>query len=49
MEIKSNSDDELPLIKTIETPCMIIVVRVDFLEINKYYPKFFLDECLYKL
>ena len=49
MKIKFNSDDELPLNKTIEIPSMTIVVRAIFHEINKYYPKVFLDECLYKI
>ena len=49
MKIKFNSDDELPLNKTIETPSMIIVVRAVFHENNKDYPLVFLDECLYKL
>ena len=42
MKIKFNSDDELPLNKT-------IAVRSVFHENNKYYPQVFLDECLYKL
>ena len=49
MKIKFNSDDELPLNKTIEIPVMVIVVRVIFYENNKYYPQVFLDECLYKI
>ena len=49
IKIKFNSGDELPLNKTIEIPSMIIVVRAVFHEKNKYYPQFFLDECLYKL
>ena len=49
MKIKVNSGDALPLSKTIEIPNMIIVVRAIFHENNKYYPHFFLDECLYKL
>ena len=28
---------------------MAIVVRAVFPENNKYYPQFFLDECLYKI
>ena len=48
MKIKFNSDDELPLNKTIETPTMTIVVRAIFLENNEYYPHVFLDECLYE-
>ena len=49
MKIKFSSDDELPLNKTIEIFCMIIVVRAVFKENNKYYPQVFLDEYLYKL
>ena len=49
MKIKFDSDDELPLNKTIEIPSMIIVVKVAFHENKKYYPKVLLDECLYKL
>ena len=49
MKIKFNSDDELPLNKTIEIPTMTIVVRAVFHENNKYYPQVFLDEYLYKL
>ena len=48
MEIKFNSDDELPLNKPIEFPTMTIVVRAVFHENNKYYPQVFLDEYLYK-
>ena len=48
-KIKLNSDDDLPLNKMIEIPSMIIVVTAVFHENNKYYPQFFLDECLYKL
>ena len=49
MKIKFNSDDKLPLNKTIEIPSMIIVVRAVFHENNKYYSQGFLYECLYKL
>ena len=49
MKIKFNSDDELPLNKTIEIPIMTIVVRAIFLKNNKYYPQVFLDESLYKM
>ena len=48
-KIKFDSDDELPLNKTIEIPTITAVVRVIFLENNKYYPQVFLDECLYKI
>ena len=34
MKVKSDSDDDLPLNKTIEIPCMIIFVKAVFLEIT---------------
>ena len=37
MKIKLDSDDKLPLKKTIEIPVMVIVVRANFYENNKYY------------
>ena len=43
MKIKLDSDDELPLNKTVEIPTITIVVRAIFLENNKYYPQGFLD------
>ena len=49
MKIKFNSDDKLPLKKTLEIPIMTIVVRTVFTENNKYYRQIFLDECLYKI
>ena len=35
--------------ETLELHNMITVARAVFLEDNKYYPKVFLDECLYNL
>ena len=49
MKIKFDSDGNLPLNKWIEIPIIVIVVRAVFCENNKYYPKVFLDECLYKI
>ena len=49
MKIKFNPDDELPLNKTIGIPTTAVVVRLISFENNKYYPRVFLDECLYKL
>ena len=43
MKIKFNSDDKLPPNKRIEIPSMIIVVRADFHENNKYCPQVFLS------
>ena len=48
MKIEFNSDDDLPLNKTLELRNMIIVVRVVFHDGNKYYPQVFSDECLFK-
>ena len=41
MKIKFNSDDDLPLNKTLKLYNMIIVVKSDFHEGNKYYPQVF--------
>ena len=49
MKIKFNSDDQLPLNKTIDIPSMIIVVRAVSHENDKYYPQVLPDECLHKL
>ena len=46
MKVKFNSN-ELPLNKTIEIPSMTIVNRATLYE-NKYYPRVFLNEFLYK-
>ena len=50
MKTKFNSDNKLPLNKTIEIPTMTIVVRAVFQENDKYYLQVFLDEflCKYK-
>ena len=40
MKIKCNSDDELPLNKTIEIPSMTIVVRAIFRKITNIIHKF---------
>ena len=49
MKIKFNSDDELPLNKTVETPTITEVVRANILENNKYYPQVFLDQRLHTI
>ena len=48
MEIKFDSDDDLPLNKKLEVLSMIIVNRAVFYKDNKYYSQVFLDECLCK-
>ena len=49
MKIKFNSDDDLPLNKTIEIHSATIVVKAVFHENNEYYPQVFLEKCLYEL
>ena len=49
IKIKLDSDDKLPLKKTIDIPVMVIVVRNIFDEKSKYYRHVSLDECLYKI
>ena len=49
MKIKFNSDDNLPLNKTLKLHNITIIVRSVFKEDGKYYPQIFLDECLYEL
>ena len=41
MKIKFDSDDNLPLNKTIEIPVVTIVIRAVFHENSKYYPQVF--------
>ena len=46
MKIKFNSDDNLPLNKTLKLHNLTLVVRSVFLEDNRYYPQFFqMDAC----
>ena len=49
MKIKFDSDDSLPLSKTLNLYNMTIIMRSVFEEDGKYYPQAFLDECLYEL
>ena len=49
MKIKFNSDDDLPIHKTLRLYDMVIVVRSVFHEGKKYYPQVFLYGCLRKL
>ena len=48
MKIQLNSDDNLPLNKQLKFPSVTIIIRSVFEE-DKYYPKIFLDECLYEV
>ena len=49
MKISFESDDDLPLGKTINSLKMIIVIVSVFEKNSKYYPQTFIDECLYEL
>ena len=49
MKIKFNSDDDLPLSKTLRLHNLTIIVRFVFGEDGKYYPHIFLDEYLYEV
>ena len=46
MNIKSNSDDDLPLNKQLKFHSMVITIRSDFEEDGKLYPQVFLDDTL---
>ena len=41
MEVKFNSDDNLPLNKMLKLHMLTVIVRSDFEEDSKYYPQFF--------
>ena len=49
MKVEFDSDDNLPLNKTLKFHNLTITVRSVFQEDNKYYLQFFLDECLHEL
>ena len=49
MKIKFNSDDDLPLNKTLKFPTLTIMIRSVFVEGGKLYPQVYLDKCLYEL
>ena len=49
MKIKFNSDDDLPLNKSLKFHNMTIIIRSVFEEDGKPYPQVFLDDTLYEL
>ena len=49
MKIKFNSDDDLPLNKSLKFHMMTIIIRSVFEEDGKLYPQVFLDDTLYEL
>ena len=49
MNIKFNSDDDLPLNKPLKFYAMTIIIRSVFEEEGKLYPQLFWDDTLYEL
>ena len=49
MKIKFNSEDDLPLNKTLKLHAMTIIIISVFEEDGKLYPQLFLDNTLYEL
>ena len=49
MRIKFNSDDGLPLNKSLKLHMLTIIVRSVTEEEGKYYPQAFLDKCFYEV
>ena len=49
MKIKSNLDDNLPLLKILNKYNVLILIISDFYDNKKQYPQVFLAKCLYKL
>ena len=49
MKIEFNTDDNLPLNKPLKLPLITIIDMCVFEEDNKFYLKFYLDDCLYEL
>ena len=49
MQIKFNTDDNIPLNKIIYFPTIAIIIRSIIKKDDKYYPQLFLDDCLYEV
>ena len=49
LKTKFDSDDDLPLNKLLKFLTMTIVVRSVLEDEGKFYPQYYLDECLYGL
>ena len=47
--MKFNSEDDLPLNKSLKFHSMTIIIRSVFEEGGKLYPQVYLDEALYEL
>ena len=49
MKIKFNSDDDLPLNKSLKFSLMTVTIRCVFKEGNELYPQVYPDDALYEL
>ena len=49
MKITFNTDDNFPLNKPLKLQLLTIIVICIFEEDGKFYPQFYLDDCLYEL
>ena len=49
MTIKFNTDDNIPLNKTIYFPTITLIIRSVTKKDEKYYPQLFLDDSLYEV
>ena len=49
VKIKFNSDNDLPLNKSLKFHAMTIIIRSVFEEGGKFYLQVFLEDCLYEL
>ena len=48
-KIKFDTDDDLPLNRPLNLHMLTIIIRSAFEDKGKFYPKVYLDECLYEL
>ena len=48
-KINFNTDDNLPLKKSLKLYLLTIIVKCIFEEDGKFYPQLFLDDCLYEI
>ena len=49
MKITLNANDNFPLNKPLKLQLLTIIVTYIFEEDGKFYPQFYLDDCLYEL
>ena len=48
-KVKFESDDDLPMNKSVKLRLLTIIIRSVFSEDGKFYPELFLDDALYEL